>query len=45
MAVGWDPTKARTNLCKHGIRFADAVTTLEDERAISVRDDTEDEER
>ncbi|HEV3333836.1 MAG TPA: BrnT family toxin [Bryobacteraceae bacterium] len=45
MAVDWDPAKARANLRKHGIRFADAVTALEDERAISVRDEKEDEER
>ena len=41
----WDPAKARANLRKHGIRFADAVSVLEDERAISVRDESEGEER
>jgi uncharacterized DUF497 family protein len=45
MAVEWDPAKARSNLRKHGIRFADAVSALEDEGAISVRDEREDEER
>ena len=45
MAVEWDPAKARANLRKHGIRFADAVTALEDAGAISVRDEREDEER
>jgi uncharacterized DUF497 family protein len=45
MAAEWDPAKARTNFRKHGIRFADAVTALEDEKAISVRDEREDEER
>jgi uncharacterized DUF497 family protein len=45
MAVEWDPVKARSNLRKHGIRFADAATALEDERAISVRDEREAEER
>jgi uncharacterized DUF497 family protein len=45
MAAQWDPAKARANLRKHGVRFADAVTVLEDERAISVRDDREDEDR
>jgi uncharacterized DUF497 family protein len=34
----WDPAKAKANLRKHGIRFADAVIALEDENAISVRD-------
>jgi uncharacterized DUF497 family protein len=45
MAVKWDPAKARANLRKHGIRFADAVTALEDSSAISVRDEREAEER
>lgn len=45
MAVEWDPAKAKSNLRKHGIHFADAVSALEDERAISVRDEGEDEER
>jgi uncharacterized DUF497 family protein len=41
----WDPAKARANLRKHRVRFADAVTALEDTRALSVRDDSADEER
>jgi len=45
MAVEWDPAKARANLRKHGVSFADAVTALEDESGISVRDEREDEER
>jgi uncharacterized DUF497 family protein len=45
MDAEWDPTKARANLRKHGVRFADAVTALEDAKAISVRDDGSDEER
>ena len=45
MAVEWDPAKAAANLRKHGVRFADAVTALEDANAISVRDQREDEER
>jgi uncharacterized DUF497 family protein len=45
MAVEWDPAKARANLRKHGVRFADAVTALEDASAISVRDERADEER
>lgn len=40
-----DPAKARSNLRKHGLHFADAVSALEDEQAISIRDDSEDEER
>jgi uncharacterized DUF497 family protein len=45
MSVEWDPRKAASNLVKHGVRFADAVTVLEDERAISVHDASADEER
>ena len=45
MEAEWDPAKARTNLRKHGVRFADAVTALEDAMAISVRDEGQDEER
>jgi len=45
MDVEWDPAKAKANLHKHGIRFADALTVLEDENAISIRDDRQHEER
>lgn len=38
-AFVWDPAKARSNLRKHGIDFADAVAALEDERALTVRDE------
>jgi uncharacterized DUF497 family protein len=31
MESEWDPAKARANLRKHGVRFADAVTALRDE--------------
>ena len=41
----WDPKKAATNVRKHGIRFADAVSVLEDSRAITVSDDSIDEQR
>jgi uncharacterized DUF497 family protein len=41
----WDPDKAASNLCKHGIRFAEAVTVLEDQAALSMPDDSSDEER
>jgi uncharacterized DUF497 family protein len=42
----WDPGKAKLNLRKHGIRFADAVAVLEDEFALTVRDTfSEQEER
>ena len=41
----WDPRKAAANLKNHGVDFADAVTVLHDEQAITVRDDEGDEER
>jgi uncharacterized DUF497 family protein len=42
----WDPGKAKLNLRKHGVRFADAVAVLEDEVALTVRDPfSEQEER
>jgi ribonuclease toxin BrnT of type II toxin-antitoxin system len=42
----WDPAKARANFEKHGIHFADAATTLEDDLALTVRDPySEDEDR
>jgi len=43
--VDWDPRKAAANIKKHGVDFADAATVLYDERAITIRDDDEDEER
>ena len=45
MSFEWDDDKARANLQKHGIDFADAVFVLEDETAITLEDDTADEER
>ncbi len=45
MPFEWDPTKAASNVHKHGIRFADAVAVLEDDRAITVSDDSTDEQR
>lgn len=45
VAFEWDPRKAATNARKHGVQFADAVLVLEDERAITLRDDAQGEER
>lgn len=41
----WDPLKARANVRKHAIHFADAVSALEDERALTIRDPHSEEER
>ena len=46
MVAEWDPAKAQQNVQKHGVSFADAVTALEDERALTERDvSSDDEER
>jgi uncharacterized protein len=45
MLVEWDPAKASSNFRKHSVRFADSLAVLEDERAITLRDVEEDEER
>ena len=36
MDVGWDPSKARTNLEKHGISYSDVEPAFYDEFAISI---------
>jgi uncharacterized protein len=41
----WDPAKAKANFAKHGVRFADAVTVLEDDLALTMRDPFSEEER
>jgi uncharacterized DUF497 family protein len=45
MEIEWDGKKAISNLKKHGIDFTDAVSVLEDERAITITEDYSDEER
>ena len=45
MQVEWDPSKQRINARKHGIHFADVVAVLEDERALTMRDASDEEER
>ena len=34
----WDPAKAAANVEKHGVSFADAVTALKDELALTIPD-------
>ena len=41
----WDPGKARLNFRKHGVSFADAIASLEDEGALTMRDPFSEEER
>ena len=45
MDYEWDPHKAKSNLRKHGIDFADATTVFSDEYALTIPDDDPDEER
>jgi uncharacterized protein len=39
VAFEWNDTKARANLRKHGVDFADAATALEDDSALTMRDE------
>ncbi len=41
----WDPRKASSNRRKHGVAFADAATVLEDTQALTIADESSDEER
>jgi uncharacterized DUF497 family protein len=45
MSYQWDPNKAKSNLKKHGINFADAAGVFEDENAITIEDENESESR
>ena len=38
MGYEWDPRKARANLAKHGVDFADAALVLEDPLALTRHD-------
>ena len=39
MTYEWDPVKARTNIRKHGIDFADAATVFSDDNARTIPDE------
>ena len=43
--VVWDAKKERTNFAKHGVRFSDAATVLDDPRALTIEDQRFDERR
>ncbi len=45
MDLEWDPEKAASNLRKHGVDFADAATVLFDEFALTLADESSEEER
>ncbi len=45
MAHQWDTAKAKRNLQKHGVDFADAVGVFEDERALTIEDPSSESEQ
>ncbi|NET38740.1 MAG: BrnT family toxin [Cyanothece sp. SIO1E1] len=45
MVYQWNRDKATTNLRKHGVDFADAVSIFSDDLAITIPDERFDEER
>lgn len=45
MEFRWDPKKAKENVRKHNVDFADAVIALEDENALTIEDIDHDEPR
>ena len=45
MVYQWSRDKAATNLRKHGVDFADAVSVFSDDLAITISDTRFDEER
>ncbi len=45
MDYQWDPRKALSNLRKHNVSFADAVTVFSDDNSITIEDDFPGEER
>ena len=45
MNYEWDPSKARANRLKHGVRLADAVLVFSDDAALTLGDSYPAEER
>lgn len=45
MRYQWDKSKADQNFRKHGIYFADAVSVLSDELAVTIEDDRSEDRR
>jgi len=43
--VEWDRAKALANRRKHGVDFADAVAVFEDDQAMTIQDESSEEER
>lgn len=40
MGIEWDNKKAKSNIAKHNVDFSDAVGVLEDEWALTIEDET-----
>jgi uncharacterized protein len=38
MEIVWDPSKARANVARHGVRFSDVELVFYDHRALTVED-------
>jgi uncharacterized protein len=45
MVYEWDSVKASSNLVKHAVHFADAVSVFADDMAVTIEDDHPGEER
>ena len=45
MDYEWDPSKAKANLKKHGVDFADAVAVFSDSLALTIPDESDEEAR
>ena len=45
MEITWDPTKAESNLKKHGISFEEAATVIQSEMTVTVEDHSTHEQR
>ena len=45
MGFEWDSHKARANLRKHGVDFADVATVFDDPLAVTLPDEGEEESR
>jgi len=45
MDIEWDSRKAKENLRKHGVDFADAIIALEDQNALTIDDNDHEEQR
>jgi uncharacterized DUF497 family protein len=38
MDIVWDPSKAKTNVARHGVRFSDVEPVFNDLRALTIED-------